>query len=383
MQAKKETICVHAGNYLDEKTGGINTPIFPSTSYLYDDTGEIIYPRHFNTPNQLAIIEKMCELEKGEDALVLSSGMAAISSAIMTFLSPGDHIIFTEELYGGIYHFIEHILERNNMEFSMIPNGNADALEKMIRKNTRLFYLETPSNPLLKITDLREVSRICRKSGVITIIDNTFATPINQNPLELGIDIVVHSGTKYLGGHHDLIFGVVVSSKDIIADIKKTATNYGGSVNAGTCHQIERSLKTLAIRVNTQNTNAMNIARYLSQSPYIKEVFYPGLETHKNHAIAAQQMSGFGGVVTFTPDVNRLDIKHFIKNFKYIREALSLGGLDTIFCMPYKTSHKHLTDNELERLGISKDIIRLSTGIENYLDLISDIETAVQSSLHR
>src|ERR1051326_635772 len=260
------TLCVHAGTHEDENTGGVNTPIFTSTSYRYPNpSNQNIYPRYFNVPNQRVVATKVAALEKGQDALVFGSGMAAISTLLFAHLKPGDHSIFQADLYGGTYHFAATELSAFGSEVSFA--GNAKEFERNLRHNTRVVYIESPSNPLLRCVDIQLVARLARQHGLLTVIDNTFATPINQNPIELGIDAVVHSATKYLNGHTDVNAGLVVSSRQIVSKLAQYAVNHGGTLDTHACYQLERGLKTLALRVKQQNTNAERLPPVFHAQP--------------------------------------------------------------------------------------------------------------------
>ena len=373
---KKNTQCIHSGTYRDSGTKGVNTPIFTSSSFEYMDLDENVYPRYNNTPNQKAVIDKLCALENAEDGLIFSSGMAAISTAIFSLLRQGDHIVLQKDIYGGTHHFATAELDRFGIAYDFVSNRLED-IEKAVRGNTRVIYIETPSNPLLLITDIQAVAEYARSRQILTIMDNTFATPINQNPLDLGIDIVVHSGTKYIGGHSDICCGAALASRELMARLKSTAANLGGSLNAATCYLIERSLKTLSLRVDRHNQNAMIIAGYLQEHPLVKKVYYPGLESHPGFAIARKQMRAFGGMVSFELDDQKVDPQQFLRNLKMIRPALSLGGVESIICAPVTTSHAKLTDAERAQLGITDSLLRLSVGVEDADDIITDLAGAM------
>ncbi len=373
---RKDTQCVHSGTRKDPHTRGLNTPIFTSSSFEYLDTPENVYPRYFNTPNQKSIVRKLCDLENAEEGLLFSSGMAAISTAMLAFLSSGDHAVLQRDIYGGTHHFVTAEFERFGIEYTFVSN-RAEEIEQAVRKNTKIVYIETPSNPLVLITDIKATVRIARAQKAISIIDNTFATPINQNPIDLGIDIVTHSGTKYLGGHSDLCCGAALTRKDLAGKIAATAANLGGSLNALTCYLLERSLKTLGIRVEKQNQNAGEIAAYLQKDPRIRKVYYPGLENHPAHAVAKNQMKGFGGMLAFELGSGAPDPERFLRNLKLITPALSLGGVETIICSPAKTSHEKITAAERAELGITDNMLRLSVGIENPADIIADLDGAL------
>ncbi|MEK6781722.1 MAG: PLP-dependent aspartate aminotransferase family protein [Bacteroidota bacterium] len=369
----KRTISVHAGSAGDPQYGGIVNPIYPASAYNYDT--EVLYPRYYNTPNQKATVEKISALENAEDGLMFSSGMAAIMTSMFALLKAGDHIIFQNDLYGGTHHAALTELNRYGIEYDMVDAADPANFEQAIRKETKLIYIETPSNPLLKITDIAAVAKIAKKHKLITMIDNTFASPVNQNPIDLGIDVVTHSGTKYIGGHSDLVCGVMVSSKKLTAKIKASAQHFGGSLDANTSYMVERSLKTIVLRVQQQNKNAMVLARFLENEPAIGKVNYPGLKNHPGHSIAKKQMKGgFGGMLSFelkgNPDA-------FLKRLKLIKKAVSLGGVETTISSPMETSHAKLTPAERATLGISDKLLRLSVGIEEAEDLMRDIRQAL------
>ena len=373
---QKNTQCVHSGSRVDPATGGLNTPIFPSSAFRYVDMPENIYPRYFNTPNQRAVVDKLCALEGAEDGILFSSGMAAVSSVMLAFLSSGDHAVIQRDIYGGTHHFITADFARFRIEYSFVSNRPED-IEAAVRPNTRLIYIESPSNPLLMITDIQAAAGIGRSRGIVTAIDNTFASPINQNPLALGMDTVIHSGTKYIGGHSDLCCGAVLGSAVHIATVRNTAVNLGGSLNALTCYLLERSLKTLSLRVERHNSNAMAIAEFLARHPAVRRVNYPGLETHPDYSVARRQMWGFGGMLSFEVDERKVTADHFLRRLKLVTPALSLGGVETIICAPAATSHVKLTAAERAQLGISDGLLRLSVGTEDADDITADIAQAL------
>lgn len=370
-----ETKCVHAGNATDLITRGVNTPIFPSTAHEYLDAEDVAYPRYFNTVNQKVIEQKISELEGAEDSIVFSSGMAAISTVLLSFLEAGDHIILQDEIYGGSHAFVELFLKRFGISYSFVPT-NVKAIEESIKPETKIIYIETPTNPLLSIIDIKKVAETALRNKCITVIDNTFATPIYQNPIKLGIDVVVHSGTKYLGGHSDLSCGAVATSSDLSNKIRKTATNFGGNINPLTCYIMERSLKTLSIRVKQQTENAFQIAQKLNEHSEIKNVYYPGLHEHTGHSIACNQMTGFGAMLSFELNDPNLNVDVFMKKLQLIKPAVSLGGIETTICDPARTSHAKISAEVRNRQGITDNLLRLSVGIEHVTDLINDIDQA-------
>jgi|WetSurSiteA1Bulk_404760.scaffolds.fasta_scaffold02870_3 cysteine-S-conjugate beta-lyase len=370
----KNTICVHEGQHIGEFRG-INTPIITSTSFGYLDTEERYYPRYFNIPNQKAVIDKIVALEHAESGILFSSGMAAVSSTLLSFLSKGDHCVFQSGLYGGTQHFVTHEFERFGIGYTVLRSNDAESFTKALQKNTKVIYVESPSNPLLSVIDLRKVAGVCKQHGCVSIIDNTFASPVNQNPILFGIDIVLHSATKYLGGHSDICAGIVVSTQAYTQRIMHTSMSLGGSLNALMCYLLERSLKTLVIRVERQNQNAGTIAEFLQQQAGIDRVYYPGLSTHPGHDIARSQMSGFGGMLSF--ELKSQDNTAFQKRLKLIKPSMSLGGVETIICAPAITSHRLVPKKQREEEGIRDNLLRLSVGIEETEDLIRDLEQAL------
>ena len=372
----KGTQCVHSGSIPDRFSGGLNSPIFTSSSFAYLDADENTYPRYFNTPNQKAVIDKLCALEKTDSGLLFSSGMAAISTVVYAIVSQGDHVVMQRDIYGGTHHFATAEFERFGIQYTFVSNRPED-FDRAVRDNTRLIYIETPSNPLLMVTDIEAVAKIARTHRIVSAIDNTFASPINQNPAEMGIDIVVHSGTKYLGGHSDICCGAVLSTRQLTERIKSSAINFGGSLNAVTCHLLERSLKTLGIRVERQNSNALAVARHLENHQNVQRVNYPGLETHPGYDTARKQMRGFGGMLSFELTEERIDPQQFVRKLDLIRPALSLGGVETIICAPSATSHVKLSAAERKELGIADGLFRLSVGIEDPADIIADLDHAL------
>ncbi|HNQ72441.1 MAG TPA: PLP-dependent aspartate aminotransferase family protein [Verrucomicrobiota bacterium] len=369
------TLCIHAGTHLDAATGGACSPIYPSTAFAFPNASHTpVYPRFFNTPNQQVINRKLAALEQGEDALVFGSGMAAISTLLFAFLKPGDHAVFQADLYGGTQQLVTRELVRFGIEISFGRTVAEFAAAR--RENTRLIYVESPSNPLLQCVDLAAVAALGREHHALTVIDNTFATPINQNPLPLGFDVVVHSATKYLNGHSDVNAGVVVAAGQIIRRLTDCALKHGGMLDAHSCYQLERGLKTLAVRMRQHNANAEQLARFLQQHAAVARVNYPGLPGHPDHAIAKRQMRGFSGMLSFElRDPAQLDA--FLTRLRLIMPALSLGGVESLVCIPSRTSHRLMTPAERLQAGISDGLVRLSVGIEDVNDLIADVAQAL------
>jgi cystathionine beta-lyase len=369
------TRCIHAGTYHDPATGAACSPIFASTAFAFPNpTGTNFYPRYFNTPNQQIVAHKVAALEGGEAAVIFGSGMAAISTLLMAFLKPGDHAIFQNDLYGGTMNFITHELARLGIDVSW--GANAGDFAAAVRPETRLIYVESPSNPLLHCVDLAAVAALGKQHGVLTCIDNTFATPINQRSLEYGMDAVIHSATKYLNGHSDVNAGVVVSSAEIVGKVTASAIGFGGMLDANACSLLERGLKTLAIRMERHNANAGELARFLAQHPAVAKVNYPGLPEHPDHDIAARQMHGFGGMLSFELK-DPSDLDRLLEKLQIVMPALSLGGVESLVCIPARTSHRSMTAAERERAGIRDGLVRVSVGVEDIADLIADFTQAL------
>ena len=370
------TLSIHAGTHHDELTGGACSPIYTSTAYAFPNpANENIYPRYFNTPNQQVINRKLAALEGGEAAVTFGSGMAAIATLLLAHLKPGDHAVFQNDLYGGTIQFINRELTRLGVAVSW--GANAADFAVAIRPETKLLYVESPSNPLLRCVDLAAVAALGKQHGVLTVIDNTFATPINQSPLALGFDAVIHSATKYLNGHSDVNAGVVVASAEIIRRVAASAVNFGGMLDAQACAQLERGLKTLAVRMRQHNENGLALARFLQTHPAVGRVHYPGLPDHPDHAIAARQMRGFGGMLSFELR-DPAEVDRFLSRLRIVMPALSLGGVESLVCVPSRTSHRTLSPEERQRVRIADGLIRLSVGIEDIADLIADLTQALE-----
>ena len=375
------TICVHTGEVKDEQFKGAVSPMFMSTSYAFDGVDIKRYPRYFNTPNQEMLCKKIAALEHTEDGLIFSSGMAAISSAMFAFLKSGDHVIIQQVIYGGTFNLVVSEFEKYGIEYSFTESDKATDFIALIKENTKILYIETPSNPLLGITDIAEIAQLARENGLITMIDNTFASPINQNPADFGIDIILHSATKYMGGHSDISAGAIAASKEHISQIWKTAINFGGNLSDQNIWLLERSLKTLNLRVKEQTKNAQKMAEYLENNEYIERVYYPGLKSHPQYELAKKQMKGFGAMLSFEL-IHEIDAMDFQNALKLIKPSLSLAGLESTTVSPAQTTHALLSAEERLERGIKDGLIRFSVGIEESKDLIEDIEQALKS-LHK
>lgn len=372
------TICAHAGELEDKQFHGAVSPLYMSTSYAFEDVEVKRYPRYFNTPNQVALAQKMAALEHGEAALIFGSGMAAVSTALLAFLNSGDHVVFQNTLYGGTSNLVVEEFDKFGIEYTFTEDEKASSFKKEIKEHTKVIYIETPSNPLLTITDVKAIAELAKKHGLVSMIDNTFASPVNQNPIDLGIDVVIHSATKYMGGHSDILAGTVISSEAHIDTIFQLAKNLGGSLSDYTVWLLERSLKTMGLRVKAQNANAQAMAEYLSNHKDIDAVYYPGLKSHPDHEIAKKQMKGFGGMLSFTLK-GGLNSSLFQKKLKLIKSSMSLAGVESTMLSPSKTSHGLLTSEERAKQGISDGLIRFSLGIEEIEDLTADIDQAINA----
>ena len=373
------TICTHVGEIHDEQFGGAVSPIYPSTSYEYIDAEVSRYPRYSNTPNQEYLCKKIAALEETESAMILGSGMAAISTTLLSLLDSGDHIVFQKDIYGGTRNLAEAQFDRYGIEYSFTEGLEVSDFEKEIKENTKIIYIESPSNPILKIVDIKAVSELAKSRDLLSIIDNTFATPVIQKPATMGVDIILHSATKYFGGHSDICAGAVATSESLKETIWSMSKNLGGSLSDYTVWLLERSMKTLAIRVKAQQENAMKLSKYLYDHSLTKIVYYPGLSTHNNHDLAKRQMNGFGAMMSFEFDES-IHVNTFLKSLKLIKPSMSLAGVESTMLVPAETSHHLLKEEDRVEQGITNNLIRFSVGIEDTEDLIEDIEQALKVS---
>jgi len=371
------TICTHYGEIEDTQFKGAVSPLFMSSSYAFDEVDIKRYPRYFNTPNQEALSKKIAALENTQSALIFGSGMAAISTSLFAFLKAGDHIVLQNTLYGGTYNLINEEFEKFGIEFSFTNGFEPSDFEAKIRSNTKVIYIETPSNPLLTITNIDAIASIAKKHNLVSMIDNTFASPINQNPANFGIDVIIHSATKYMGGHSDICAGAVAATNEKIEQIFQMAKNFGGSLSDYTVWLLERSIKTMGIRVKAQNSNAQKMAEYLEGNADIAKVYYPGLLSHPDHKLAKSQMRGFGGMLSFELN-DSLDAMKFQRALELIKPSMSLAGVESTMLSPTQTSHALLGAEERAKQGIKDGLIRFSVGIEEVEDIIADIEQALQ-----
>lgn len=376
---KFATKAIHAGQEADPSTGAVITPIFQTATYAQAGLGEhkgFEYSRTSN-PTRTALEACMAALEDGKFGLAFASGMAA-ESAILSLLSSGDHIVSCDDLYGGSYRIFERVMRRYNVETSYAPAGSLTAYEKAIRPNTKMMWLETPTNPLLRLVDIQAIAEIAHRRNLLVVVDNTFASPYFQQPLKLGADIVVHSTTKYLNGHSDVIGGALVLNDEEAYEAIKFYQNAAGGVPSPFDAWLTlRGIKTLAIRMRQHEENAQAIAGYLVEHPRVEKVYYPGLVSHPDHELAKRQMSGFGGMVSFQLKGSYADVAQVVRRFKVFALAESLGGVESLVCHPATMTHGSIPKDIREARGLTDTLLRLSTGIEDKEDLIEDLKQAL------
>ena len=372
------TVCTHVGEIKDEQYKGAISPLYMSSSYAYENVDVKRYPRYFNTPNQEALGKKIAALEHCEAGMLFGSGMAAVSTSLLAFLQKGDHVVIQKSIYGGAYNFMVEEFPKYGIEYDFTEGFSENDFSSKIKENTRVIFIESPSNPLMLITDLEMISRLARKHQLVSMIDNTFASPINQNPADFGIDIIIHSATKYMGGHSDICAGAVAASNEHMAQIWNLGKNLGGSLSDYTVWLLERSIKTMGIRVKAQNRNAKKLAKWLEAHPLISKVYYPGLRNHPDYLLAKRQMYGFTGMLSFEllPSINP---QEFMNSLVLIKQSMSLAGVESNILSPAKTSHALLSSEERKRQGIADGLLRFSVGIEDRKDLIADLEQAFEA----
>jgi cystathionine beta-lyase/cystathionine gamma-synthase len=375
-----ETQLVHAGEPSPRIGGAVEMPIFQSATYEYSGEGsyhDIRYLRINNTPSQVALHAKLAALEGGETALVMASGMAAISTTLLTVLSPGEHLLAQSGLYGGTHDLVAGEFPRLGIGRDFIDADRRDSWAALLRPNTRAIYVESITNPLLEVADLEAVVRFAREHGLTSMIDNTFATPVNYRPLAGGFDLCLHSATKYLNGHADIVAGAVIGNAASIEKIRHRANHLGGSLDPHAAFLLKRGLKTLALRVRYQNDSTQRIAQFLQAHPAVVQVNYPGLESHPRHARARRLFAGYGGVLSFELEGGERRAEDFAHRVRIPAVAPSLGGVQTLLTRPATTSHAGLIREERLRLGISDGLLRLSVGIEATDDLLDDFRQAL------
>lgn len=383
-----QTLAIHADRELNG-TRAVTAPIWQTTTYAYSSPEEFaavageINPSEFYTrfgnPTHAQIASVIARLEGGEAALVTSSGMSAIFAVMMSTLKTGDHVIAQQNHYAGAGTVLREWLPRFGIEVTQVNQMHVEEFAAAVRPNTKLIYVETPSNPLMKLTDLREVARIGRQHKITTIVDGTFATPINQQPLALGIDVVVHSGTKYFGGHHDLMAGVIVGTKQFIEQVWRFTLVGGSVLSPFDGWLLLRGLRTLELRVERHNGNALAVARFLENHPKIERVYYPGLESHPQHELARNQMRGFTGMLAVDLRGGFEAAQSFCKSLKIAVYAGSLGGVDTLVVHPAAMWSHELTEEQRVATGVSESLVRISVGLEGEQDLIADFAQAIEN----
>lgn len=382
-----ETKAIHVGEEPNLKEGGsgdVVVPIHLSSTFARREvdkpTGGYEYSRSGN-PTRNALEKRLAALENARFGLAFSSGLAAETVLCMTLLKSGDHVIAFDDLYGGTKRLFNTIFNRNfNVQFSYVDARETENIKREIRENTRLIWLETPTNPLMRLCDLKGISGIAREKGILTVVDNTFMSPYFQRPLDFGIDIVVHSTTKYLNGHSDSVGGaVMVSSEELYGSLKFNQNAIGAIMSPFDSYMVLRGIKTLAVRMEKHYKNAMEIARYLGEHPKVKRTYYPGLESHPQHELAMRQMTGFGGMISFEIDGGLKEARRFLEGLTIFSLAESLGGVESLIEHPALMTHASIPREEREKVGITDSLIRVSVGIEDVKDLIEDMDKAFKN----
>jgi cystathionine beta-lyase/cystathionine gamma-synthase len=379
-----ETEAVRAGTDSHRKNGPLATPIYQTSTFEVTDSDQqvratstdMFYTRYGN-PTHTVAEKAIAELEGTDAALLFASGMGAITTSILALLKSGDHIVAQRDIYGGTTKFLSQWLPKLGIETTFVDTTEYDQHARAVQPNTKMLYLESPTNPLLRVIDLRKVTALAQQHNLITFIDSTFATPINQRPADFGVDLVMHSGTKYFAGHSDLICGIVAGRQDLIRKIHGTRTTLGGVMDPHAAWLLLRGIKTLAVRVQRQNDNALRIAQFLAQHTKVRSVNYPFVEGHPQRALAMEQMRGAGGVLSFEVDGTGEEAKRLSEALRLFTLAPSLGGVDSLVTIPVLTSHGMISPEQRLKMGITDQLLRISVGIENVDDLIADLEQAL------
>jgi cystathionine beta-lyase/cystathionine gamma-synthase len=383
-QHRRETEAVRGGSDLSKKNGPLSTPIYQTSTFEVTDNEQQVratstdrfYTRYGN-PTHTAAEASIAQLEGTDAALLFASGMAAITTSIFSLLQSGDHIVAQRDIYGGVSKFLGSWLPKLGIETTFVDTTQYEQHAQAIRANTKLLYLESPTNPTLRIVDLKRVAALAKEHGVTTLIDSTFSTPINSRPAEFGIDLVMHSGTKYFAGHGDVICGIVAGPRELIKKIHDTRTTLGGILDPHAAWLLLRGIKTLAVRVQRENENALRVAQFLAQHAKVRQVNYPFLEGHPQRALAIEQMQGGGGVVSFEVDGSGEDARRVTEALHLFTLAPSLGGVDSLVSIPVLTSHAMISPEQRRKMGVTEQLIRLSVGIESAEDLIADLQQAL------
>jgi cystathionine beta-lyase/cystathionine gamma-synthase len=375
-----QTRAVHAGEPERRPGAPITTPVYHSSMFLTGELGrydDIKYMRSSNMPNHEAVARKLADLEGGEAGLVTATGMSAITSALFAVLGKGGHLIAQNSLYGGTQSFVTHDFPDLGLACTFVDATRADGWKAAVRPETKAIYVESMTNPRLDVADLEGVVRFAREHQLVSMIDNTFATPVNFRPLELGFDLVLHSATKYLNGHSDLVAGVVIGSAKLVEQVRHKLIHLGGSADPHACFLLQRGVKTLTLRVSAHNQNALEIAAWLERHPRVATVHYPGLASHPQHDRARKLFAGFGGMTSFELKADAAEADAFLRRLRLVVHTVSLGGIETLATRPAATSHAGLSAEERQKAGIADGLIRLSVGIESPVDVIADLAQAL------
>lgn len=373
------TLALHGGTPARDTDAPVVRPLFQSVNFIQEvgSADGLRYPRYGNMPNAQVVQERMAALEGAESAVLLSSGMGAIACALIALLRPGDHLISSGTVYGGVTQLLAKEFDTLGIGVTFIDPFESRVWRKRLRKTTRAIFVESPVNPTCRVLDLRPVSHLTKEHGIALVVDSTFASPINFRPIEHGADVVVHSATKYLNGHHDVLGGVVCGTASYVEEVRQKMMLWGQAPDPFAAWLLERGLKTLDVRIARHNENAMAIARWCSVQDKIRRVHYPGLPEHPDHAVAAGQMTGFGGMMAIELEGGGPAAERFVSKLRIFRHAPSLGGVDSLVSEPRFTSHAHLTKDARAKAGIPDGFVRMSIGIESANDLIGDIEQAL------
>ena len=392
-QHRRETEAVRGGTDLTRKNGPLSTPIYQTSTFEVTDSEQQVRATHtdmfytrYGNPTHTVAENAIAQLEGVDAALLFASGMNAVTTAVFALLKSGDHIVAQRDIYGGVTKFFTQWLPKFGIETTFVDTNDYDQHARAIRPNTRLLHIESPTNPMLRVVDLKAIAAIARKHNLISLIDSTFATPINTRPAEFGIDLVMHSGTKYFGGHSDLICGIIAGRRDLVDKIHEARTTLGGAMDPHAAWLLLRGMKTIAVRVQRQNESALRLAQFLSRHPKVRSVNYPFLEGHPQRGLAMEQMSGGGGVLSFEVDGTGEDACGFSEALRLFSLAPSLGGVDSLVTVPVLTSHAMIQAEERRKMGVTEQLVRLSVGIENADDLIADVDhglTVVGSNTRR
>ena len=378
---KLNTKLIHAGEPKKRFGGAVSMPIFQSSTFEYGgqtDYHELKYIRLNNTPNHIVLHEKLAALEGSEAALVTASGMAAISTSLLTFLKSGDHFLAHESLYGGTHDLINKDFPDLGIECDFIDGCDPNGWEEKLRPETKLIYVETITNPLLDVLDLNAVVDFAKKNNLLSLIDNTFASPVNYRPIENGFDLSLHSATKYLNGHTDIVAGAVIGSKELVTQVRHKLNHLGGSLDPNACFLMHRGMKTLGLRMERQNYNSFEVAKFLENHPRVARVNHPGLESSDSHDRANELLDGTSGMVSFEIDGSIEDANLFMSHLNLFINTASLGGVESLVTRPVQTSHSGMAPEERLAAGIQDELIRLSIGIEDAEDLIADLGQALE-----